>query len=150
MRDNKYSGKLVETMRSKTDCLCIVMVCDDLTEAATVGQELSKLNNGTLVAYRTVRDLALNGPAGRVALVILATNDTPAIIRQTLGWLRGHWPRCPVTVVGQSGGGDHEMAAREGGACYLTRPVAPEQWAAILTHLLGEQTSQVDMRDMVQ
>ena len=88
-----------------------------------------------------------NAPTGKVALIILATADIPAVISQTLKWLRRCWPRCPVTVVGDLGGGEHEMAARKGGACYLTRPVSPEQWTAILIHVLsGLQSPKVEFR----
>jgi hypothetical protein len=37
-------------------------------------------------------------------------------------------------VVGNSGGGDHEMAARENGAMYMTRPVRDAEWSAIVSH----------------
>ncbi len=78
-----------------------------------------------------------NLPTGRVALFILATADTPAATGRTLRWLRHRWPRSPITVGGDVGSGAQAIAAREGGAYYLTRPVDPEQWDSILTHALG-------------
>ena len=80
----------------------------------------------------------LNAPSGRVALVILATSDVPAVLARTLRWLRHRWPKCPVTVVGDVGSGEHEIAARQGGATYLTRPVSDQQWAAVLSNVLGQ------------
>jgi hypothetical protein len=42
-----------------------------------------------------------------------------------------------MMVVGDEGGGIEEMTARTGGAQYLTRPVQPEQWEALLMHVLA-------------
>ncbi|HAU37662.1 MAG TPA: hypothetical protein DCX07_08085 [Phycisphaerales bacterium] len=116
--------------------LCVVMVCTDLSEAELVGQYLSELNTGCLVTYRRTEDLQCNTPAGRVALIVLATQEGAPSLRRALRWLRNRWPRCPLAVVGDAGCGDHELAAREGGALYLTRPVPPSQWAAVLSHVL--------------
>lgn len=116
------------------------MTCEDMSEAEAVGQTLLKLNIGVLVTYRRTCDLMLNAPAGRVAVVILATKDTPAVVCRTLQWLRHHWPRCPVTVLGDTGSGELEMAAREGGASFLTRPVTCEEWTALLSHTLMGQS----------
>ena len=122
---------------AKKQSPCVVMTCDDMSEAETVGQTLLKLNIGVLVTYRRACDLMLNAPAGRVAIVILATKDTPTVVRRTLRWLRHRWPHCPVTVLGDTGSGDLEMAAREGGASFLTRPVTCEEWLAVLSHTLA-------------
>ena len=118
--------------------VCIVMACTDMSEADLIGQTLLELNMGCLVTYRRAEDLMYNAPAGRVALVILATRDEPAMMRRTLRWLRHRWPQSPVTVVGDEGCGDHEMVAREGGANYLARPVASQQWLGLLCHALGD------------
>ncbi len=129
-----------ESVKGPTQAgLCIVMACTDQTEADEVTQQLSQLNNGCLITYRRAEDLVFNAPAGRVALVILATNDSPEVLRRTLSWLRNRWSSCPVTVVGNEGGGRHELAAREGGAIYLTRPVEPHEWSSILAHVLKER-----------
>jgi DNA-binding response OmpR family regulator len=121
------------------------MVCTDISEAELVSRQLSELNSGCLVTYRRAEDLIRNAPMGRVALIILATSDAPAAIGRTLKWLRRRWPRCPITVVGDQGSGELEMTARKGAACYLTRPVTPEQWTAVLTHVLGQpQRGEVD------
>ena len=117
--------------------LCIVMACTDMSEADAVGRQLLELNSGCLVTYRKAEDLIHNAPAAKVALVILATTDTAVVIGRTLQWLKRRWPRCPITVIGDNGGGRHEMVAREGAANFLTRPVGPEQWNAILAHALA-------------
>ena len=117
--------------------VCIVMACTDMSEADKVGETLLELNMGCLVTYRRAEDLMYNAPAGKVALVILATRDNPTMVRRTLRWLRHRWPRSPVMVVGDEGCGDHEMAARTGGANYLARPITPQQWSALLCHALG-------------
>jgi len=117
--------------------LCVVMACADREEADQVGRHLWELNTGCLVTYLRAGDLMLNTPSGRVALVILATRESVPVLRRTLEWLRRRWPSCPITVVGDAGCGDHEMAAREGGAVFLARPVTDQQWLAILSHSLG-------------
>ena len=114
--------------------VCAVMACSDMQEAVQVGRCLSELNMGCLVTYLKAEDLVLNAPAGLVALVILATDDSTAVLRRTLIWLRNRWPGCPISVVGNAGCGDYEMAARENGAMYLTRPVRDAEWSAILSH----------------
>lgn len=131
-------------IRPAETCM-IVMVCTDMSEADQVSRQLSELNRGCLVTYRNVGDLVANVPSGKVALIILATNDQPAVTAQVLKWLRHRWPRCAITVVGDGGCGEQEMTARKGGACYLARPIAAEQWAAMLSHVLGGP--QVVMRD---
>jgi DNA-binding response OmpR family regulator len=108
------------------------MACSDMQEAGQVAGCLAELNTGCLVTYLKAEDLLLNAPGGPVALIILATDDSSRVLRRTLSWLRHRWPACPITVVGDEGCGDYEMAAREGGATFLTRPVSPEHWSAIV------------------
>jgi hypothetical protein len=112
------------------------MVCTDTGEADQVSRQLEQINNASLVRYGRAEDLMLNAPCGKVTLIILATTDAPLRVKQTLSWLRHRWPRCSVTIIGDSGCGEHEMAAREGGAFYLARPVAPETWGAVLSDAL--------------
>lgn len=131
-RDEGRSAMWPTTRRS----LCVVMACSDMQEADQVGRQLSQQNTGCLLTYLRSEDLLLNAPAGPVALIILATGDHPATMRRILGWLRHRWPGCPITVVGDEGCGQHEMAAREGGATFLTRPVNREHWSAIVTQAL--------------
>jgi FixJ family two-component response regulator len=116
----------------------VVMACSDMQEADEVGRCLSDLKTGCLITYLKAEDLALNAPSGTVALVILATDDSSVVLGKTLDWLRHRWPRCPITVVGDVGCGEHEMAAREGGATFLTRPVSPGHWLAILSHAFSK------------
>lgn len=144
VRLTSRAGKKVLALRPTDACL-IVMICTDAGEADQVSRQLSELNKGSLVTYRGAEDLFANAPGGKVSLIILATKDQPAKIARILKWLRHRWPRCGLTVVGDVGCGEQEMAAREGGACYLTRPIPPEQWAAMLSHVLGGL--QVDARD---
>ena len=129
-------------------CPCIVFTCTDMQEADEVGRQLLELNNGCLVTYSRAEDLMSNAPAGKVALVILLANSgSSEVICRTLKWLRRRWPRVPITVVGDLGGGELELAARKEAACYLTRPVGDQQWRAILAHALGTPAPQrVDNR----
>lgn len=118
--------------------LCIVMACGGAEEATRVGDEVSQVNSGCLVTYRKAEDVLLNAPAGRVALMILASEDDPDVIVRILRWMRRRWPHCPVVVIGDEGGGPLEMAARTGGASFLARPVSAEQWSALVSHVLSE------------
>ncbi|MCD6365504.1 MAG: hypothetical protein J7M14_06475 [Planctomycetes bacterium] len=117
--------------------VCIVMVCADMSEADQVGRQLLELNRGCLVTYRRAEELMLNAPADRVALVILAGDESPGVLRRMLKWLRRRQPQCSITVIGNEGCGQHEMAARQGAANYFTRPVDSRQWAALLAHALS-------------
>lgn len=116
---------------------CIVMACDDCDEADQIDQEISKVNNGRLRTYYGLFDLMENPPQERIVAAILATRADPETIGQTLQWMRHRWPRCPMTVVGDVGGQEHELAARENGANFLTRPVTSSQWRAIVDHATG-------------
>jgi len=132
--------------RPTTRGLCIVMVCTDMSEAEQVARRLLELNSGCLVTYRRAEDLLCNSPTGRVALIILATEEKPSVLTRTLKWLGHRWPGCPITVVGEAGSTDSEMAARQGGALYLTRPVAAKEWTALFAHVLGS-VSRIDQRE---
>jgi hypothetical protein len=121
--------------------VCVVMACQDICQAEQVGQELLKVNSGRLQAYGRIRDLICNPPAGPVTSAIFATHEGQAEVRAALEWSRRRWPRCLVTVVGDSGCGPQERTAREGGALFLTRPVSAEQWSAIICHGSDENLS---------
>lgn len=118
---------------------CIVMACDDHDEAERIGHETLQLNNSCLRAYEGLWQLVETPPREHVVAVILATHDDPETIRQALQWARHRWPRCSVTVVGDVGGQGHEMAARENGANFLTRPVTLAQWRAVVRHATGRE-----------
>ncbi len=140
--------QVTSAMRPTGQRMCIVMACTDAAEAAMVGRQLAELNSACLVTYRRSEDMLYNLPTGKVALFIIATADTPVVISRTLRWLRRRWPRCQVLVVGDTGSGDYELAARQGGACYLTRPVDTHDWTSILTHALqGSASSKETIRD---
>jgi len=121
---------------------CIVVVCTDAGEADAIGRPLSKLEHGCWVSYRRAEDLMGNAPRIPACLVILATEEAPLQLQRTLRWLRSRWARCPVVVVGDEGCGRYERVAREGAGSYLTRPVAPEQWAALLEHAANSRGAQ--------
>jgi DNA-binding NtrC family response regulator len=94
---------------------------------------------GCLMTYRRVEDMMLNCPIRRVALVILAERDSPADTQRALSRLRHRWPGCPLIVVGATGGVEHEMAARQGGAFYLTPGEAAQQLPDVVSHVLRAQ-----------
>ena len=89
------------------------------------------------MTYRRAEDMQSSVPVGKVGLVILATEDEPFVTHRTLRWLKRRWPRSAITVVGDTGCGAEELVARQGGANYLTRPVSPAQWLAVLSHAVG-------------
>ena len=133
----RRAGDKLPAMHRKR--LCIVMVCEDVAEATQVGQLVSQVNNGSLVTYRKAEDVLLNYPAGRVVLIILAASQDPTMTGRTLAWMRHRWPHSPITVIGDTGGGELEIVARSGGANFITRPVRPEEWAAMVNHVLAKK-----------
>ncbi|KPK85596.1 MAG: hypothetical protein AMJ81_03305 [Phycisphaerae bacterium SM23_33] len=128
-----------DKLAARRERLCVLMACEDVAEAAQVGEQVLKVNKGSLVTYRKAEDVLLNSPAGRVVLIILAAGDDPETLGRNLAWMRHRWPRCPIAVIGEKGGGATEMAARIGGASYFARPVRPEEWAAMVTHVLSRK-----------
>jgi FixJ family two-component response regulator len=136
---SRYRGSALRLTYERS--VCVLMACSHMREADQVGRQLLEQHTGCLVTYLRVRDLVLNAPTGRVALVILATDDPPNVLRRTLDWLRHRWPRCPVTVVADGGCGETEMVAREGGASFLVRPVDHSEWSALVSHALGLSAS---------
>jgi len=125
----------VRATAARHESLCVTMVCTDSNEAEQVGRCIAELNMGCLVTYRRTQDLISSAPAGQVALVILAAKESAPAFRRALSWLRRRWPRSAFAVLGDAGGGEEEMAARQGGAMYLTRPVPDEQWTQLLAHV---------------
>ena len=116
--------------------LCVLMTCEDGAEAAQVAEQVLKVNTGSLVTYREAEDVLTNQPAGRVVLIILSACGSAEDLGRQLAWMRHRWPNCPITVIGDEGGGPTELAARRGGASYLTRPVGPQEWGALVGHVL--------------
>ena len=113
---------------------CIVMACRDDSEARAVDQEVLKVGTGWLRMCYRVSDLVDFPPDCAVAGVILATDDDPEQVDQGLQLARRRWPHCPLTVVADCGGDEHELVARKNGASFLTRPVTTAQWGAIVAH----------------
>ena len=114
------------------------MVCGG-EEADQVRSQLLARKTGRLMTYQRVEDMVLNSPTGRVALVVLAVEDDPAAKQRTLRWLRHRWPSCPITVGSGAGGVENEMAARQGGAFYLTSGEAERQLPDMVSHALRAQ-----------
>jgi len=54
-------------------------------------------------------------------------------MRTAFDWLKRRHPHCRVAVIADTGCGEEELAARIGGAIFMTRPVDDEQWSALLT-----------------
>lgn len=111
---------------------CVAMACTDESEARQMAQALSKLNTGVLITYRSAADLIRNAPRGAVSMVILAGRERPTEMRTALACLRRRHPYCPVAVIADTGAGEEELAARIGGAIFMTRPVEQEPWSALL------------------
>ena len=115
------------------------MACEDPDEPQQIGHEIRQLNNSCLRAFDGVWQFMENPPREHVVAVILATRDDPETMGQALQWMRHRWPHCPVTVVSDVGGEGHEMAARQNGANFLTRPVTLAQWRAVVRHAIGRE-----------
>jgi DNA-binding NtrC family response regulator len=109
------------------------MSCTEESEVYRVGHALLKQKTGVLITYRSATDLIQNAPNGSVAMVILAGRECPTEMRAAFDWLKRRHPHCPVAVVADTGAGEQELAARSGGAIFMTRPVDDEQWSALLT-----------------
>lgn len=120
---------------------CIVVACEDHDDTEAIDRELSQVKRSRLRAYEGLWQLREHPPRQDVAAVILATSDDPETIGQTLQWARHRWPRCLATVVGDVGGESQEMAARQNGANFLTRPVTKVQWRAVVRHAIGREQS---------
>ena len=112
---------------------CIAMSCTEESEARQVGHALLQQKTGVLITYRSAMDLIQNAPNGNVAMVILAGRECPMEMQQVFGWLKRRHPHCPVAVIADTGAGEEELAARIGGAIFMTRPLYEEQWSALLT-----------------
>ena len=120
------------------ECSVVVIICDDAARAEDVGRRVLNLNRCMLVTYQRPESMRCSMPAGPVAAVIVDLRAPAPVIGRTVQWLRHRWPRCPVTVVGDVGGGEFEMVARKGGASYLTRPVTDKHWSGLLSHVLAD------------
>lgn len=112
---------------------CIAMSCTEESEARQVGQALLQQKTGVLITYRSATDLIQNAPSGAVAMVILAGRECPLEMQEVFGWLKRRHPHCPVAVIADTGAGEEELAARIGGAIFMTRPLDDDQWSALLT-----------------
>jgi FixJ family two-component response regulator len=109
------------------------MSCTEESEAHQIGHALLQQKTGVLITYRSAMELIHNAPSGAVAMVILAGRECPTEMREVFGWLKRRHPHCPVAVIADTGAGEEELAARVGGAIFMTRPVDDAQWSALLT-----------------
>ena len=112
---------------------CIAMSCTEESEACQVGQALLHQNTGVLITYRSATELIHNAPNGAIAMVILAGRECPTEMHEVFDWLKRRHPHCPTAVIADAGAGDEELAARIGGAIFMTRPMDDDQWSALLT-----------------
>lgn len=110
-------------------------------QAQSLADQLSQADAGCFISYGSSQDLVSRPPAGKVAMAILAAQDSPADTSFAVRWLRNRWPRAAVTVVAAPGRSDYEQAAREGGALFFTEPLAPQQWRDLIAAAAGPQTS---------
>ena len=99
-------------------------------QAQSLATQLSQSGAGCFISYGSSQDLLSRPPAGKVAMTILAAQDSPRDTASAVRWLRNRWPRAAVTVVAPPGRSDYEQAAREGGALFFTEPLATQQWLA--------------------
>jgi len=113
---------------------CIIMVCKNDYEVDQVSGLLFQVNSATLITYRRLEDLILNRPTGEVVLFILADGDEVKMLEKMLEWSHSRWPYSSMVVIGDEGEGEMEIAARKGGAYYLTRPVSQWEWKALIQH----------------
>lgn len=112
---------------------CIAMSCTEESEAYQVGQALLHQKTGVLITYRSATELIHNAPNGAIAMVILAGRECPTEMHEVFDWLKRRHPHCPTAVIADAGAGDEELAARIGGAIFMTRPMDDDQWSALLT-----------------
>lgn len=123
---------------------CVVIVDAHWQEVEQISRLLAGLqtNTGSLVTYRRMVDLIHSPPpSGHVAMVVLASDDPPEVLTRALHWLRNRYLRSAMVVVGDDGCGERELAARIGGANYLTRPIHSGQWSGLLSHALSHALS---------
>lgn len=123
-----------------TEERCVVVVNAHLEESDLLGRLLMQLqvNTGRVVTYERLADLLHNPPpTGSGGLIVVATKDAPALVMQALLWLRDRYGRCMMLVIGDEGCGELELAARAGGANYMTRPVDREQWLVLLSQVFA-------------
>ena len=124
------------------EVMCVVIVDAHRQEVEQISRLLAglQMNTGSLVTYRRMMDLIhCPPPSSHVAMVVLAADDPPEVLTRDLHWLRNRYLRSAMVVVDDDGGGRRELAARIGGANYLTRPIHSGQWAGLLSHALSPQ-----------
>ena len=135
--DIKWGRTTQPAMRLAQDRINVALVCAGGSEVQQAAQAVLQLNNGCLVAFQQVMDLLHNCPVGKLNMIIFVSSQGQAeSIEDGLGRLRQRWPHCPLAVIGDLGGGAHELVARQHAAAYLTRPVTQAQWSALVSAVL--------------
>ena|GEM_PF-2935687 len=117
---------------TKEDRARIVMVCADLSDIESMALSLGKLNNVSLLTYDRSAELRHNPPVGAIALFVLIDREFLESTADTLQWLDRYWPHTARAVVGETGLGKQELAARIGGAIYIVDPVSRRQWRSLV------------------
>lgn len=133
------------------EVMCVVIVDAHWQEVEQISRLLAglQINTGSLLTYRRIVDLInCPPPSGHVAMVVLASDDPPEVLTRALHWLRNRYLYSAMVVVGDDGCGERELAARIGGANYLTRPMHSGQWAGLLSHALSHALSRALSRTL--
>ena len=132
--------------RAPSRSTCVAMVCRDSSESGLVSRLMKEIGSCSLMTYAKVEDLAMNAPRRGASLVILADDSPKPIVERSLRWLKRWCPAASVAVVGVPECPDLELVARMGGASYFVRPVAEQQWRALLEHALAAAKPKAESR----
>ena len=112
----------------------VVLISARTEEASQLGRLLKTEQSGSLIQYDSWADF-IQGPP-RLSSCVLAI-DTELLgkgLDQAVEIVRRRLPSTGrLFLIGSSGGGAEEIAARSSGAGYLVRPVHPETWLRILS-----------------
>jgi hypothetical protein len=131
------SGRKHSATRSTVIGEWVLLAGVDAIEANDVQGRLAE-SGGRVICYPDLRAARRSMPGGCVVLAVLGPGvDTPQL-EGDLRWLRKHWPRCCMAVVGDGDGLERERTARCGGAMYFARPVQSTEWTALLAQVTGE------------
>jgi hypothetical protein len=100
------------------------------------------VNIGSIVVYHRLVDLLHAPPRGEdLGLIVLGDQIEPAALVRTLRWLARQYPLATLAVLADTGSGACEVAARLGGAVFLTRPYQQPDWSDLLGHTVGRNSN---------
>lgn len=131
------SGRRHSARRSTVIGEWVLLAGVDAIEAKDVQERLADCG-GRVVCVPNVQAVRRSMPAGRIALAVIGPDVGTRQLEGDLRWLRRHWPRCRMAVVGDGDGLERERTARCGGAMYFARPVQSTEWTALLAPVTGE------------